>query len=97
MFLLRLILGLLALPLLLVAYVLRFIFIIFTGFGKIIAEILAGICVIGGIVLLIESDPDWFWALILGAVLSVLPFIGVFIINVLDYFIAWVRAIAYGD
>lgn len=97
MFILRFLLAILALPLLLVAYLIKILLILFTGFGKIVAEILGGICILGSILMIIEGDPDGIAGIILGAVIFVLPYVGVFIINVLDYFIAWVRAVVYGN
>lgn len=97
MFILRFLLAILALPLLLIAYLLKLLFILFTGFGKIVAEILGGICVIGSILMIIEGDPDAIAGIILGAVICVLPYVGVFIVSLLDYFIAWVRAVVYDN
>lgn len=97
MFILRFLLAIITLPLLLIAYLLKLLLLLCTGFGKIIAEILAGICVIGSILMIIENESGGIVGLILGAVIAVLPYVGVFLIGVLDYFIEWVRAVVYGN
>jgi len=72
MFLIRLLLWIVTLPLVIVLYVIRFVFLILLGVGNIVAKFLGGLMFLAGILVLItgemsvENDWDTFVATIKG-------------------------------
>ncbi|MBQ2914117.1 MAG: hypothetical protein IJE50_01150 [Clostridia bacterium] len=98
MFLIRLLLWIVTLPIVLVLYVIRIVFYILTCVGHIVTSIIGGICVIGGILGLFGSMSfgDSIGAIVLGAFIYAIPYIGAFIISALDVVIGFVRSLSFG-
>lgn len=107
MFLVRLLLWVVTLPLVIVAYVIKFILFLLTAFGSIVTTLLGGVLFLASGVMFIgcfwQTGAD-FWngigtslaGIALGAFIYYMPRIGAFLIALLESFIDWVRSITFG-
>ncbi len=99
MFLIRLLLWIVTLPIVIVLYVVRFVFLILLGIGNIVAKFVGGLVFIAGILVLFTGDMT-VWEGILGIGLGIfiycIPYFGAFIIGALDVVIGFVKSLSFG-
>ncbi|MBQ8433707.1 MAG: hypothetical protein IJX23_02745 [Clostridia bacterium] len=107
MFLVRLLLWVITLPLVIIAYVFKLILFLLTAFGSIVTTLLGGVLVIASAVMFIGcffNTGAEFWSgigtslagIALGIFIYYMPRIGAFLIALCDSFIHWVRSITFG-
>ena len=107
MFLVRLLLWVVTLPLVIVAYVIKFILFLLTAFGSIVTTLLGGVLLLASGVMFIgcfwQTGAE-FWngigtslaGIALGIFIYYLPRVGAFLIALLESFIDWIRSITFG-
>ena len=109
MIILRILWGIIAIPLIIIAYVLKFFFYLLTLIGGKIITIIAGLAACAGIIIIAVQlfacgayDVDWslIWTaiglIVGGGIIYFIPYIGVFIVDLIDAFIDWVKYTAFG-
>ena len=99
MFLIRLILWIVTLPLVIVLYVLRFVFLILLGIGNIVAKFVGGLVFIAGIVVLFTGEMsvgEGILGIGLGIFIYCIPYIGAYIVAILDAIIGFVKSLSFG-
>ncbi|MBQ3041715.1 MAG: hypothetical protein IJD47_00810 [Clostridia bacterium] len=99
MFLIRLLLWIVTLPLVIVLYVIRFVFLILLGVGNIVAKFLGGLMFLAGILVLVTGEMsvgEGILGIGLGIFIYCIPYIGAFIVSALDVVIGFVRSLSFG-
>ncbi len=99
MFLIRLLLWIVTLPLVIVLYVLRFVFLILLGIGNIVAKFVGGLVFIAGIVVLFTGEMsvgEGILGIGLGIFIYCIPYIGAYIVAILDAIIGFVKSLSFG-
>ena len=99
MFLIRLLLWIVTLPLVIVLYVLRFVFMVLLGIGNIVAKFVGGLVFIAGIVVLFTGEMsvgEGILGIGLGIFIYCIPYIGAYIVAILDAIIGFVRSLSFG-
>ena len=99
MFLIRLLLWFVTLPLVIVLYVLRFVFLILLGIGNIVAKFVGGLVFIAGIVVLFTGEMsvgEGILGIGLGIFIYCIPYIGAYIVAILDAIIGFVKSLSFG-
>lgn len=99
MFLIRLLLWIVTLPLVIVLYVLRFVFLILLGIGNIVAKFVGGLVFIAGILVLFTGEMsvgEGILGIGLGIFIYCIPYIGAYIVAILDAIIGFVRSLSFG-
>ncbi len=99
MIIFRILLGLLAIPLVLFLWFIKIMCIIFTGIGQIVTSIIGGFMVLGGICFILFGAGFWAGLGTLGGgiLICALPFIGVAIVAFIDLVIGWIWGFVFGN
>ena len=84
MFLIRLLLWIVTLPIVIVLHVIRFVFLILLGIGNVVAKFVGGLLFLAGILVG------------LGIFIYFAPYIGAFVVGALDVIIGFVKSLSFG-
>ena len=106
MFLLRLLLWIVTLPIRIIALVLKLILVIITSIGSIFSTLVGGLLFLASLVMLVACfwyTGEDFWngfgtaagGMALGLFVYFLPKIGVFLVNVCEMIVDWCRSISF--
>lgn len=99
MFLIRLLLWIVTLPIVIVLHVIRFVFLILLGIGNVVAKFVGGLLFLAGILVLVTGEMsigEGILGIGLGIFIYFAPYIGAFVVGALDVIIGFVKSLSFG-